>query len=254
MKINPKLKKIAFQAVREGGKVLKKYFRKPIKIYSKKDLSLVTKADFESEKVMIKIIKKNFPPHNILAEESGGKVGGGFTWVIDPLDGTTNYVMGFPFFSVSLALVFKRRPILGIIYNPITDELYSAEENKGAYLNGKKIRVNAINKPSQALLLFDRGKNQYKGLKILTKLSPFMRTIRAFGGVLSVCQVSSGKAEVFFCLKPAYYDFAAGAFIAKEAGAKTTDFTGKEYGEHSPNLIIANIKLHKKLLKLIKNI
>lgn len=132
MKINPKFKKVARLAVRKAGKIIKENFRKKLVVQIKKtkNIEWVTKVDVVAEEIIRKIIKNNFPHHDILGEEKGGKIGNDFTWVIDPIDGTSNYVIGVPLFSVALVLLSKKKPILAVVFNPITEELYSAEKIK----------------------------------------------------------------------------------------------------------------------------
>lgn len=252
MAVNPKFKKIAIRAAKEAGEMLKKHFRKSVKISFKKDLSLLTDFDLKSEKIIIRIIKNNFSPHQIISEESGGVLGKDFTWVIDPLDGTTNYTLGFPFFSVSIALLRKKKPILGVVYNPIVEELYFAEEKKGAFLNQKKIRVNKAKTLPKSLIVFNKGSDFLGGLKVFLKIASRIRTFRSWGSSnLEICQVAAGKMDGYLSIRPAYHDAIAGAFIAKEAGAKVTDFKEKQYSMNSNNLIVANKSIHKQLLKII---
>jgi len=253
MRINPDFRKVAILAANEAGKALKKNFRRPTKVNFKKDSSLITGVDLEADEIIKKIIKKNFPSHGIVSEEGGGKSGKDFTWIVDPLDGTTNYVLGLSFFSVSLALLKGREPVLSIVFNPISKEFYLAEKNRGAYLNGKRIMVNKTGNLSKSTLLFNKGKDLKEGLKFLIKLASRVRTTRFFGSAnLEVCQVALGKVEGYLACKPAYHDHIAGVLIAKESGAIATDFGRKKYGPCSKNLIVANPKIHSQLLKLIK--
>jgi len=255
MEINPEFKNVALLAIKRAGKILEKHFRKKLKIFRKKmkKVEWVTNIDVAAEEIIRKTIKSNFPSHDILGEEKGGKIGKGFTWIIDPIDGTSNYIIGLPFFSTALALLEKEKPILAIVFNPVSKELYLAEKGKGAFLNQKKIRVNDINNLSQVLLGFNKGKDLVGGLKILTKIAPRIRTFRCHGSAhLEICQVAAGKSEGFITVKPVYWDMAAGSFIAGEAGGKVTDFEGKNYTQNSPNLIVTNGKIHNQLLKLIR--
>ncbi len=259
-------------------------FRKKLNIFRKKtkNVEWVTNVDIAAEEVIRKTIKDNFPSHDILGEEGEGRIGKGFTWVIDPLDGTSNYIMGFSFFSVSLALLEEEKPILVIIYNPIASgtpldiwsvllpiskELYLAEKGKGAYLNRRKVKVNRIDNLSETLLFFNseryaarymehpapyKGKDLEEGLKILTKISSHIRTVRFLGSAnLEVCQVAAGKSEGFIAIDPAYHDVGVGSFMVEEAGGKVTDFEGKKYTLNSPNIIVTNGKIHNQLLKII---
>lgn len=210
--------------------------------------------DLKANEIIIKIIKRNFPLHGIISEESEGSFGKEFTWIIDPLDGTRNYTIGFPFFSVSLALLRKREPILGVVFNPMSRELYLAEKSSGACLNSKKIKVNKINNLSKVILSFNKGQDLEGGLKILTKIAPHIRTFRFWGSVhLEMCQVASGKIEGCLASKIAFYDAIAGAFIVKEAGGRVTDFAGKDWQINTKNILVTNRKIHNQLLKLIKS-
>lgn len=252
MKVNPKFKKVALRAVMAAGKILEKNFGKTIKFQRKKDLSLLTEIDLEADKIITKIIKQNFPSHNIVSEESGGEYGKEFTWLIDPLDGTTNYTLGFPFFSVSLALLCQEKPILGLVFNPIRKELYFAEKTKGAYLNQKKIKVNNNSNFSEVTLGFSRGTDLTEGTKILSRVASYIRTFRFWGSSnLDICQVAAGKLDGYFAVKSPY-DVVAGVLIAREAGALATDFKGSEYNRESQNLLVSNGKIHDQLLKLMK--
>jgi myo-inositol-1(or 4)-monophosphatase len=256
MKINPNFKKVALQAVKEAGKVLEKNFRKFFKISLKKDSSLITKIDLEAEKVIIKLIKKNFPSHDILSEETGGEIGREYTWVIDPLDGTTNYVAGFPFFSTSIALLYRKNPILGVVFNPAEKELYFAEKGGGSFLNGRRIKAGKQQALSKALILMNKGRtkeNFIKFHKILREIGKLCRTFRFWGASsLELCYVASGRADGFIDMGSKPWDFAAGVLIIKEAGGKVTDLKGQDWQIDTKNIIAANGKTQNQLIKLIK--
>ena len=255
MRINPDFRKVAILAANEAGKALKKNFRKKINISYKKDLTPLTSVDLMSDKIITGLIKKNFPFHGILSEESGENFGKEFTWIVDPLDGTTNYILGLPLFAVSLALIKGKEPILSAVFNPITEELYLAEKGRGAYLNGRKIRVNRMNNLSKVILHFDRGTDLEGGLKMINRIAPRIRTVRFHGSPDSdICPVASGKIEGFLNSKAHYHDVIAGAFIIKkEAGGRVTDFKGKDWRRGANNVLITNGKIHNRLLKLIKS-
>lgn len=255
MKINPEFKKVALMAVKSAGKIVKENFEKKltIRVKNEKGIEWVTKADVKAEETIRKVLKHKFPSHDIIGEEKGGKIGDNFTWVIDPIDGTSNYVLGLPLFSVALALLKKKKPILSIVFNPITNELYSAEKEEGAFLNQKRIRVNKVNNLSYSLLSFNKGKDMVGGLRALIKIAPRIRTFRCHGAAhLELCQIAVGKKEGFITVAPQYYDMGAGSFIVEEAGGKATDFQGKRYTPDSPNLIVTNAKIHNQLLKLLR--
>ena len=256
MKINPKFKKVAFLAVRKAGKIIEKNFRKINKVSFKKDLSLLTKVDIASEKTITQLIKNNFPSHNILAEERGGKIGNNYTWIIDPLDGTTNYSRNIPFFSISLALTYRRNPILGVIFNPISKELYFAEKGKGAFLNGQRIKETQQQILSRALILFNKYRTEdafrkiHKIIGVVGKKSP---GFRIFGSVtLTLCYLASGKSDACFAAGMNPWDLSARVLIIKEAGGKVTNLKGEDWQLGEKDIIAANKKLHNQLLKLIK--
>lgn len=256
MTVNPNFKKVAIQAAEEGGRALKKYFRKPIKVSLKKDLSLVTGVDFEAEKAIIKLIKKNFPLHDILAEETGGKIGGEYTWLIDPLDGTTNYTKKFPFFSTSIALLYKQNPILSVIFNPISQELYFAEKGKGSFLNGKRIRVGERQALSKAIVLFNKGRAKedfIKFHKTLKRVGGLCRSFRFWGSLsLELCCVASGRIDGHIDVGSKPWDLAAGVLIVQEAGGRVTNFKGEKYTIQDQYIIASNGKIHNQLLRLIR--
>jgi len=254
MKINPNFKKIAIKSAEEAGKILEKHFKKAVKFSYKKDWSVVSDVDLKAEKTIIKLIEKNFPSHNILAEEKGGKLKNGYSWIIDPLDGTTNYLSSFSFFSVAIALFYNKELILGTVFNPMTKELYFAEKGKGAYLNGKRIKVGKKQIPSIVVLGKGRAKKDFIKLhKILGRIIGKYRAFRLWGCTsLDLCYIASGRIDGYINPGSKIWDFAAGVLIVKEAGGKVTDFSGKEWDFKTRNLVASNKKINKLLLGLVK--
>ncbi len=257
MKINPKFKKVAMLAAKEAGKIIEKNFRKINKVSFKKDTSLLTKIDLKAEKVIIQLIKKNFPSHDILAEEKGGEIGEKYTWVIDPLDGTTNYTRDIPFFAVSVVLLYKKNPILGVVFNPINKELYFAEKGKGAFLNGKRIKVGRQQAlSSKSVILFSKLRAKEDFLKIyrlLGKVGKVCSVFRFLGSVsLQLCYLASGRADASINTGHNPWDVAAGALIIKEAGGKVTNIRGKDWQIGEKDIIAANTKLHNQIIKIIR--
>lgn len=255
MKINPDFKKIAIKAAREGGKIIAENFGKLTKVSYKKDLSLVTKIDSEVEKTVVKLIKKKFPSHNILVEEEGGRLGKGYNWIIDPLDGTTNYISRVPFFSTSISLFFNKTPVLAVVFNPLNKELYFAQRGKGSYLNGERIRIGRERILSESTITFGKGRpkeNLIKLHKILRKTIGQYRTFRVFGCTsLELCYVASGRLNGHINIGSKPWDYAAGALIVKEAGGQVTDFKGNEWRIESKNIVASNKKTNKLLLNLL---
>src|SRR4030066_2225519 len=173
---------VAIKAAREAGEILLRGFGKAKDIQFKEDKSLVTEFDKLSEEKIISTIKYSFPNHQILAEETGlSEVKSDYLWMIDPLDGTTNFALGIPIFAVSIALAFKKEVILGVTYNPFAKELFQAERGKGALLNNETISVSDISKASESVFFFNRSrsKGDIEGLaKAFDRISRVIRTPR----------------------------------------------------------------------------
>lgn len=237
------------RAALAGGYVLKEYFGKALNPTEKSaPWDLQTIADLESEKAILAIIQKDFPNYNIHSEEIG-KIDNGseYTFYIDPLDGTSNFTMGVPNFSVSICLIHNGEIVAGAVYSPITNEMYYAEKGMGATLNDKKISVSSVTDPKQIRLAVCFGYKTKKETKldVLTKLvsSQAQRVMWNWSVANDCSRLAAGKID---CIVNEYcdiYDFGAGKIIAREAGAKIYDWSGKETTEDLLNtFIIANNK------------
>ncbi len=250
-----KFKKVAIRAAKEAGEIVRKDFTREKTISLKKDLSFVTETDLKAERVILNLIRKNFPSHDILSEESGGSIGENYTWVLDPLDGTTNFIRGLPLFSVCIALLYKKKPILAVVLNPIADELYVAQKGKGTFLNNKRIRVSTTRNLKHAIVLFNMGrgaKNFLSLLGTLNKLAGKVKSLRIFASSnLQICYVAAGKFDGYLSLMSSPWDILPGALIAEEAGAKITDKKGDAFRYDEGGLLAANPSLHRQLLKAI---
>lgn len=250
-----KLKRVAIQAAEEAGRILKTdYFgRKEISV--KKDLSFVTKTDIEAEKAIVEIIRKSFPNHNILSEEAGGTVGKNYTWIIDPLDGTTNFIKGIPYFSISLAILYKFKPILAIVFNPITDEFYFAQKEIGAYLNNKPILASREQNLKGSFICINKGsgvRHFVLWIKHLRRIGKFAKNIRALGSSnFEICQVAKGSFDGYINFGSSPWDLIPGAFIVKEAGGKITSFDGTPFTYESSGLLATNGRIHGQVLSTI---
>ncbi len=254
------MKKTAILAAKKAGEYILKNFNK-VKNKDIKDKGgfsgLVSKVDIEAEKIIKKIILKKFPDHNILGEESGKtRKKSDYTWVVDPLDGTHNYLMGSPLFCTAIALTYKNEVILGVIYAPYLKEMFWAEKDKGSFLNGKKIKVSKKTNISQSLFYFCHGyeaKHVRKALKIYNKLKMKATDIRQLGtGGIETAWVAAGRAEGFVIPGGKPWDIAPGILLVKEAGGKATDFKNKDWNLKSKDMICSNGKIHHKFFKFIK--
>lgn len=250
-----KRKELAIKAAKEAGKILKVHFGRTIQVRSKGERSLVTDIDLKAEEKIVDLIKKNYPEDNILSEETGYQTfDSDFKWIIDPLDGTHNYIRGMENFGTSIALAYKNQVILGVIYLPMSDELYFAEKGKGAFLNQRKINVSR-RVLDQTTMIYDSTIRLNKGpmLKYLDKLVDEVFNIRMFGStVRGLTYVAEAKAdlEVEYNDKP--WDFAAGLLLVEEAGGKATDLKGKKWTLHSKGYIASNGRIHSQVLRIIK--
>lgn len=248
-------KKLAIKACKETGKILLDSFGKKLRIKSKGDRDLVTDIDERCERLIIKLIKKHYPQDGILSEESPrSPSSSGFRWIIDPIDGTHNFVHNIEIFGTSIAIEFKGRVVLGLIYMPITDELYIARKGEGAYRNGKRI---AVSKRSlkEATLVYDSSMrlNKRQMLKSLGGLVDKVFNVRMFGStVRSLTYLAEGKADIEIEFNDKVWDFAAGLLLVEEAGGKSTDFRGRQWNTNTQGYIASNAVVHEQLLRIMK--
>lgn len=252
--------KVALLAARKACEVLQDGFLKSAKVKDKKSgiiADWVTKYDYLAQKHILEIITTHFPAHNLLSEE-GINIGKGsdLQWVIDPLDGTTNFSRGIPNFSSSIALIKKDQILLGVIALPVQNEIYWAMTGQGAFLNRKPIAVSKTKKLLSALVgvAMLRSKPAIAlGTKTLKKLMTVPIKPRVFGSIATdLARVASGKldAVVFNHTKP--WDIAAGILLVREAGGKVTHLRGKKFTLEAEQMIASNKYLHKTLLKILK--
>lgn len=249
--------KVAMKAAVSSGKILLQKYKKVNFIKQKKSeiLDFVTEADLSAEKRIKEIISKAFPKHSILAEESGMEnKKSDYLWAIDPLCGTANFINQIGLFNVSIALLLKRKPVLGVVYDPIREDLYSAILNKGTYLNGEKIYASGVKKLSQAVVAFNLGKTKEKRRKwqpFIGKLILSCYKLREFGSnSLGASFLAAGKIDVVIDL-PDPWDAAGSMVIVQEAGGKVTDWQGNEWNLESKSFVASNGKIHKQILKVL---
>lgn len=247
---------VAMKAAREAGKILLDGFGRQHEVKDKGLREIVTEIDKESEKRIIGIISKNFPDHTILSEESGIRKGNEYMWIVDPLDGTTNYSIRHPFFNVSICLAYKKEPLLGVTYAPYMKELFHAEKGKGSFLNGNRIRVSEEPDLSRSLITFCHGKNP-EDLKKIAEIFPRLKTAardfdRLKSGALELAYVACGRLGGFLYNNARSWDVMAGVLLVREAGGRVTDFAGNEWDMAKKDLLATNGKLHQRILMNIK--
>jgi myo-inositol-1(or 4)-monophosphatase len=249
---------VAILAARRAGLLLKRRLGQKRQIKYKGAVNLVTEMDLLAERVIVSEVRKRYPDHGFLAEEKTNLQGSSpYRWVIDPLDGTTNYAHAFPVFSVSIALEKERKVILGVVYDPTREELFVAKKGKGARLNGRKIHVSSTPKLSECLLatgfpydIREAGADNFDHFRNFALRAHAVR--RAGSAALDLCYVAAGRFDGFWEMRLGPWDMAAGSLIVREAGGKVTDFLGNPVDLDGKHVLASNGKIHREMIKLLK--
>jgi len=250
----------AIEAARAAGQIIVEKYRQPIAVHTKGFRDLVTEVDIAAQQAIVDLIAARFPSHAILAEEDPGKLDDEreYTWVVDPLDGTTNYAFRLPIFSVSIGLAHRGEPVLGVVYDPMRDHLFCAQAGQGAFLNGTPLRVAEREELIGTLVAFDWARDpriREAVLRILNHVAPQVGTVRALGSAaLGPCYVAAGWLDAYFHARLSPWDAAAGAVIVREAGGQATDFAGQPWSLTSPRFLAASSALHPGMLALIREV
>jgi len=253
------IREVAVEAARKAGTYALSHMERIGKISHKQGYgNLVTDIDKGCENIIIDRIKKDFPSHSVLAEESGGEIREEeFSWIIDPIDGTTNYTHGFPVFCTSIGVMKGNMVRLGVVYDPSRDELFFAEEGKGAFLNDRKIGVSGIESFQDSLIATGFAYN-YEGkvevLPYFDKILKHAQAVRRAGSAaLDLCYVACGRLDGFweFGLYP--WDTAAGLIIVKEAGGSVTTLEGTPYGIFEKEIVATNGRIQDAMLGLLNS-
>lgn len=245
---------------REAGMFLKERLNDRHIIDYKGEINIVTEVDRISEELIKSRIQRRYPHHDILAEESTHTAKGSeFRWLIDPLDGTTNYAHGYPVFCVSIALEEKGEIRLGVIYNPMLDEMFVAEKGKGAFLNGKKISVSSTVDLSKSLLAtgfpYDIRNDENNNINYFNGMAKSAQAIRRAGSAaLDMAYVAMGRFDGFWELKLMPWDTAAGLLLIIEARGMVTDLFGSIFSLESPHVLATNGKIHYDMIDLFEKI
>lgn len=249
----------ALLAAQSAGHYIYSHLHETVTVNYKGETNLVTQVDRKAEEMIISIIREAFPEHRILAEESPALVSDSpYRWIIDPLDGTTNFVHGVPIFSVSIALEYGGELLLGVVYDPCRKEIFSAIRGQGAYVNKEPIRVSATPTLIQSLTAtgfpYENGAVFDANMQIFSEVYRRSQGVRRAGSAaLDICYVASGRFDGFweFSLNP--WDVAAGALIVLEAGGRVEDFNGGQFcTENASRIIATNGLIHTELLNIIR--
>lgn len=248
----------AVSAAREAGDILLSYFRASVNVREKGIADLVTDADVAAERCIAARISAAFPGHAILGEEEqAGDTGAEYLWVVDPLDGTTNFAHGLPHFAVSIALLHRGQPQLGVVWNPARGDLYTARLGGGAYHNGRRLQVNREATMDQSLIgtgfYYDRGAMMEATLGAIGDcFRQNIHGIRRFGtAALDLAHVADGLYGAFFEFQLSPWDFAAGQLLVTEAGGRVTDCAGAALPLRKSTILASNGLLHDQMLSIV---
>jgi myo-inositol-1(or 4)-monophosphatase len=248
------------QLAREAGGVLKHYMSRDKQVELKGRANLVTVADKESEALVIQRIREKYPHHAILAEESGasGAASREGKWIIDPLDGTTNFAHQYPFFCVSIGFEQNGSMLCGAVYDPCRDEMFSAARGMGATMNGERMHVSDVEKLGSALLL--TGFPYTVREQIHAAMSQFQAFIiesqavrRGGSAALDLCYTALGRCDGFWEMDLHPWDTAAGLVIVEEAGGRVTDFRGDGFSVYGKRVVASNGRIHDEMVAVLKN-
>ena len=249
---------LARNIAKKAGLLLKNGLGRAHRIKYKGSVNLVTEMDILAEKFIISAIRRRFPKHAILAEEkTAPEMKSSYRWVIDPLDGTTNYAHGLPIFSVSIALERDGEIILGVVYDPLRDELFWAGNGQGAFLGKKPIRVSGTARLAQSLLVtgfpYDIRTSSVNNFDHFAHFSMGTQAVRRLGSAaLDLCYVAAGRFDGYWEMKLGPWDLAAGSFIVREAGGKITDFSGGPIHLNGQHVLASNGRIHRQMMEILK--
>jgi myo-inositol-1(or 4)-monophosphatase len=247
----------AVSIAREAGALLREKFNLPHTIEYKGRINIVTEADHASEALIIRRIRETYPDHDILTEESKGiATGAEFRWIIDPLDGTTNYAHGYPVFCVSIALEKKGEICWGAVYNPMLDEMFSTEKGAGAFLNGNRIRVSKTVDLSKSLLAtgfpYDVRDSEENNINYFSLMAVHVQAIRRAGAAaLDMAYVAAGRFDGFWELKLMPWDTAAAWLLVTEAGGCVTNLFGEPFFLQAPHVLASNGIIHGDMMDIL---
>lgn len=248
---------LATAAAKEAGEYIRSKWEGSFKIEHKGAINLVTEVDKQSEKMIVDEIYKHYPDHDILAEEgTGQKTDSKFRWIIDPLDGTTNFAHGYPVFVVSIGLAYKGDVIVGVVYDPTREEMFTATKGGGAFLNRKKIFVSKQKKLSESLLCtgfaYDVREAKNNNIAEFSKMLKSVQAVRRDGAAaLDLCYVACGRFDGFWERGLLPWDMAGGVLLILEAGGQVTTYDGDAYSMTNGKILATNGLIHQEMSQIL---
>lgn len=245
---------VAVEAARRAGQVCRDRLRTSKQISFKGHKDIVTDVDLEAEKAVLDLLRGEYPDFGILAEESTPlEAASPFLWVVDPLDGTRNFTLGVPHFCTVVALSYGDQPVLGVTYDPMRDELFTAEHGKGAFLDGERLSVSEISELSGSVLSFDLGYadgNAGLAIDLVRSLWPGLISMRLMGSsALGVAYAAAGRVDLYFHHSLSPWDIASGHILIQEAGGMVVDRQGRTANLHTPSIIASSPRLVERFLE-----
>lgn len=251
---------VAIEAANEAGAALRAEFERPKKISYKGEVDLVTESDKHSESIIVSKLRAHFPDHAIVAEEGsrGAAAKAKYCWHVDPLDGTTNFAHSYPCFAVSIGLLEDSEPLVGVVLNPIANELFTASRGQGAFLNGSCIQVSPVEKLATSLVATGFPTHQRANNRNIYYYWEF--TMRSHGvrrdgsAALDLCSVACGRFEGFWEFGLNSWDTAAGVLIVQEAGGKATDLEGAPYKPGARSILATNGRVHDEMRQVAASV
>jgi myo-inositol-1(or 4)-monophosphatase len=244
---------------REAGDHIRRSASQLRQVDYKGRADLVTDVDRRSEEIILDGIRRAYPDHAVLAEESGGnEAQSDFHWIVDPIDGTTNFVHGYPFYCVSIAVQYRQETMAAVVFNPVAGELFSALKGGGAHLNGNPITVSATDELSKSLVAtgfpYQLGERWQHSMTLFEAFYRNSHGVRRDGAAaLDLCYVAAGRFEGFWEYELSPWDVAAGLLIVQEAGGKTTDFEDNPSGIHDRQVLASNRRIHDEMLQVMRS-
>jgi myo-inositol-1(or 4)-monophosphatase len=248
---------VAAEAVLKAGAIQRERYGKDFKIHHKGEIDLVTEVDRACEDAILEILRSRFPGDDYVTEETLlERSGSSHLWFIDPLDGTTNFAHGYPFFCASVGLVIDGQVVVGAVFDPLRDELFTGERDRGAFLNGVPLRVSTATELLQSLLItgfpYDLHTDVAHRIRLFARFSQLARGIRRDGAAaLDLCYVGAGRADGFWEERLQPWDMMAGSLIVQEAGGAVSRFDGSPLGLAADEVLATNGYLHGAMIEVL---